>query len=377
MVAGQGPLAGVRVLELGGIGPGPFCCMVLADLGADVIRIAAPRATGVGTRQVSGAVLNRGRVEMALDLKEEEGLQAALSLMERADVLVEGFRPGVAERLGLGPDACLGRNPGLVYVRVTGWGQSGPLAHAHGHDINYLALSGTLDMLGRAGQPPTPPINLLGDFGGGGMLAVIGALAGLRAAADSGRGQVVDASILDGSALLTSMVHAMAAGGRWRAERGTNTFDTGAPYYDVYETADARWMAVAATSPTAFASLCSVLGMDAGETPSIPERSEWPLLRSRIAAAFRDRPQSEWVKRFEGTQSCVTPVLTVDEAVEHPHNIEHGTFVAVNGVVQAAPAPRFSESPAAPPEPLRTDRGAVAGALGRWGLDGSEVLRDG
>lgn len=366
MVAGQGPLAGVRILELAGIGPGPFGCMVMADLGADIIRLAAPRPTGVGTRQVSGAVLNRSRVEASADLKTTEGRAFAQDLAARADVLVEGFRPGVAERLGIGPEVCLERNPRLVYVRATGWGQDGPLAGTHGHDINYLALAGTLNLLGRAGQPPTPPVNLLGDFGGGGMLVVIGALAGLHSAHVTGRGQVVDASILDGTALLSSMIHAMLATERWNEQRGTNVFDTGAPFYDVHETSDGSWMAVAATSVRAFEELCAGLGIES-DAGALSAREEWPSLRAAIAAAFRSRSASEWTAVFDGSPACVTPVLSFAGALEHPHNAARGTFVTVDGVAQAAPAPRFQGSPAATPQPLAREDDALQHSLERWG----------
>ncbi|HZD68922.1 MAG TPA: CaiB/BaiF CoA-transferase family protein [Actinomycetes bacterium] len=342
----MGPLEGVRVVEIAGIGPGPFCAMLLADMGAEVVRVERP-ASAEEFRWPP--VLGRGRRSVVVDLRHERGAEVVLRLVESADALIEGFRPGVAERLGIGPDACLERNPRLLYGRMTGWGQEGPWRHAAGHDIDYIAVAGALHLVGRAGQAPVPPVNLLGDFGGGGLLLAFGIVCGLLEARRSGRGQVVDAAIVDGAALLTTMVRELAAMGLWRAERGANLLDGGAPFYDVYQTADGRYLAVGALEPRFYTELVTRLGLDASQLPAQADRDRWPQLRERLAAVFRTRTSAEWCELFDGSDACVAPVLAPDEAPDHPHNRARSTFVPVGGSLQAAPAPRFSRTPSAAP----------------------------
>ena len=336
----SGPLAGVRVVELAGLAPGPFACMVLADLGADVMRVQRPGAEAPLTD-----VLGRGRSSVEVDLKSPAGVEAVLVLAEGADVLVEGFRPGVAERLGIGPDTCLALNPRLVYGRMTGWGQSGPRAQEVGHDINYLALSGALAAIGRAGEPPTVPLNLVADFGGGGMLLAVGVLAALVERSSSGRGQVVDAAMVDGVALLTTFLHGLRAAGAWGDERGTNLLDGGAPFYDVYATADGGYVAVGALEPEFYAALLEGLGLETSSVPSREDTSTWPDLRALFSSAFASRTRDEWVEVFSGTDACVTPVLGPGEAPSDPHAVAREAFVELDGVVQPAAAPRFSRTP--------------------------------
>jgi alpha-methylacyl-CoA racemase len=343
----MGPLDGVRVVEITGIGPGPFCAMLLADMGAEVIRVDRPERAG----QRVPALMARGRRSLVVDLKHERGPEVVLRLVERADALLEGFRPGVAERLGIGPAACLGRNPRLVYGRMTGWGQDGPLHHAAGHDIAYIALAGALHPIGEPGGAPVPPLNLVGDFGGGGLLLAFGLACGLVEARRSGRGQVVDAAIVDGAALLTTAVHELTALGAWEERRGVNLLDGGAPYYSVYETADGEHMAVGALEPKFYAELIDKLGLPAAELPPREDRERWPELRERLAAAFRGRSRAEWTGVFEGSDACVAPVLRPSEAVAHPHHRARGSFVPVGGSPQPAPAPRFSRTPPARPAP--------------------------
>lgn len=366
-----GPLSGVKVIELAGIGPGPFCAMVLADLGADVVRI--DRAATVPDEVPpfpNGDLVNRGRRSVGVDLKNPAGVEAVLALVEAADLLLEGFRPGVAERLGVGPDECLARNPALVYGRMTGWGQDGPWANMAGHDINYIALAGALDSFGRAGQAPVPPLNMVGDFGGGGMLLAMGLLAGLVEARTSGQGQVVDAAMVDGTAVLMTMIHSMYAAGIWKEERGTNLLDTGAPFYDVYECADGRYVSVGALEPQFFAELISKVGITDEDGSPFPQgdRSRWPELRERLAATFRAEPREHWDALLGETDACYAPVLSLSEAPQHPHNVARGTFTEVEGVTQPAPAPRFSRTPGEvrrpPPHPgQHTDE-----VLADWGL---------
>lgn len=346
----MGPLAGMTVIEVASLGPGPFCAMVLADLGARVIRIDRREGGGAALPPALDP-LSRGRQSIVLDLKQPEAAEVVLRLAERADVLVEGFRPGVAERLGIGPDVCRARNPRLVYGRMTGWGQEGPLSSRAGHDIDYIALSGVLHSIGRAGGPPVPPLNLLGDFGGGGMLAALGVLAALWERQHSGQGQVVDAAMVDGSALLAAMFHGMRAAGLWSDQRGTNLLDTGAPFYDCYETADGQFMAVGALEPQFFMGLLGGLGLDPAGLPMQYDPSGWPVLRERLAEGFRTRTRDEWTEVFSAIDACVAPVLTMEEALRHPHNVRRGTFVEVGGIPQPAPAPRFSRTPAAAPAP--------------------------
>jgi alpha-methylacyl-CoA racemase len=366
-----GPLGGLRVIEFSGKGPAPFAAMLMSDLGARVLRIErvpAPERHPDYREELD--LLRRGRTDVGIDLKAAAGLDLALDLVASADVLIEGYRPGVMEKLGLGPDVCLTRNPRLVYGRATGWGQTGPLAMAAGHDINFLAVSGVLTMLGRAGGPPTPPANILGDFGGGGMLLAVGVLAASLAAAGSGRGQVVDASILEGSSLLATLLYGLRAAGQWSDERGTNLLDTGAPYYDVYETADGRWMALGAVEPRFYHALLATLGVDGPVFRNPADRSVWPRLRARLTETFRSRTQAEWVERFRGVDACVSPVLTPDEAAVHPHNQERGLFVRHRGVTQPGPAPKFSATPARIPEPAAADTG---NPFAGWGVADARV----
>jgi alpha-methylacyl-CoA racemase len=373
-----GPLAGVRVVEIAGIGPGPFCAMVLADMGADVLRVDRAQAVRGGDPAAPPAdVLNRGRKSVGVDLKHPDGPAVVLRLVERADALVEGFRPGVAERLGIGPDECLARNPRLVYGRMTGWGQDGPYAAAAGHDVNYIALSGVLHAIGREGQAPVPPLNLVGDFGGGGLLLAFGIVCGLLEARSSGRGQVVDAAMVDGAALLSTMVHGMLASGLWEDRRGVNLLDTGAWFYDVYETGDGRWVSVGALEPQFFAELVRLVGLG-DDLPPQYDRSSWPAMRERLAAAFRTRTMDEWCAVLEGTDACFAPVLSLAEARTHPHNAHRGTFTEVAGVAQPAPAPRFSRTPGAVARPPAHAGQHTGEALEEWGLTGDEVatLRD-
>jgi alpha-methylacyl-CoA racemase len=367
----MGPLAGVRVVELAGIGPGPFCAMLLADLGAEVLRVDRPAAS----RPAWPAVLARGRRSVAVDLKHPDGAGVVLDLVAAADALVEGFRPGVAERLGIGPDACLARNPRLVYGRVTGWGQEGPWRLAAGHDIDYVALAGALHPIGQAGGPPVPPLNLVGDYGGGGMLLALGVVAALLETGRSGAGQVVDAAMVDGAALLTTQFHELLAAGLWREERGANLLDGGAPFYGVYETADGRHLAVGALEPQFYAELLRRLGLDAGDLPGQLDRDGWPLLRERLAALFRTRTREEWCELLAGTDACVAPVLGLGEAPAHPHNRARGTFADVGGVVQPAPAPRFSRTPCDPPSPAARPGEHTDQALTDWGIPPDQVTR--
>ncbi|MBO0681915.1 MAG: CoA transferase [Candidatus Dormibacteraeota bacterium] len=368
----MGPLTGVKVVEFAGIGPGPFAGMMLADMGADVLRVARPEA-GFG-RFTEGRfdVHQRGKHTVRVDLKEPKGVAIALRLVQRADCLIEGFRPGVMERLGLGPEQCLARNPRLVYGRMTGWGQDGRLAQAPGHDIDYIALAGVLWSIGRRGQPPTPPVNLIGDFGGGGMLLSFGLVCGLLEARSSGQGQVVDAAMVDGSALLASAIYGMHAAGLWSDQRGTNLLDGGAHFYDVYETADGEFLAVGAIEPQFHAELVRLTGLDLGEAASYLDPQAWPAAKERLAAIFRTRTRDEWCDLLEGSDACVAPVLRVAEAPRHPHNRDRGTFLALQGVVQPAPAPRFSRTPPAAPRPPSDPDPDLGATLEAWGLPGEE-----
>jgi alpha-methylacyl-CoA racemase len=359
-----GPLHGVKVLEIASLAPAPFGCMILADLGAEVLRV--DRAGGGGL----GPPLGRSRRSVVVDLKHPDGPAAVMRLVENADVLVEGFRPGVAERIGIGPDACQARNPRLVYGRMTGWGQDGPLAPRAGHDINYIAVAGALEPIGRPGERPVPPLNLVGDFGGGGMLLALGVLAALYERERSGAGQVVDAAMVDGAALLTTFLHGMRASGLWSEPRGENLLDGGAPFYDTYATAGGGYVAVGAIEPQFYAALLAGLGLDGADLPGQLDRAGWPVLRDRFAAAFATRTRDEWAAAFAGTDACVTPVLSPSEAPTHPHNAARGVFVEVDGVIQPAPAPRFGRTPADRPTDPRQRSGT---AWADWGMDAAEV----
>ena len=342
----MGPLTGVRVIEIAGIGPGPFCAMMLADMGADVVRVdRASAVRGGDPDRPPLDVMARGRRSIGVDLKSPEGLDTVLSLVEGADALLEGFRPGVAERLGIGPDECLARNPALVYGRMTGWGQHGPYASTAGHDINYISLAGVLHAIGRAGEAPVPPLNLVGDFGGGGMYLAFGMVCALLEVRTSGQGQVVDAAMVDGAASLMTFMSGIRVSGMWKDERGTNMLDTGAHFYDVYETSDGRHISLGPIEPQFYAELRELLGLDGSEWDAQYDRARWPELKQKLAAVVAQRTRDEWCELLEGTDTCFAPVLSPSEAPEHPHNRERGTFTEVAGVVQPGPAPRFSRTP--------------------------------
>ncbi|MEV5486480.1 CaiB/BaiF CoA-transferase family protein [Streptomyces bobili] len=360
---GHGPLAGVRVVELAGIGPGPFAAMLLADLGADVVRVDRPGGPSLGIDPAHD-VTNRNKRSVLVDLKAPDGPARVLDLAARADVLIEGNRPGVAERLGVGPQACHARNPRLVYGRMTGWGQAGPLAQRAGHDIAYIALTGTLGMIGTPGSPPPAPANLLGDYAGGSLYLVVGVLAALHHARATGAGQVVDAAIVDGTAHLSAMIHGMLSAGGWQDRRAANLLDGGCPYYGTYETADGGHMAVGALEPRFYDEFVRVLGLD-GFDDARTDWTRWGDLREAVAARFASRTRDEWTARFEGTDACVAPVLSLREAPHHPHLAARGTFTDHGGITQPAPAPRFSATPT-----------AVRGGPARPGADTAAVARD-
>ncbi|MBB5160552.1 CaiB/BaiF CoA transferase family protein [Mycobacterium sp. AZCC_0083] len=352
-----GPLAGVKVVELAGMGPGPHAAMLLADLGAEVMRVQRPGQAG------SGAQL-RGRRIFVADLKDAGDLDQVRRLIDQADVLLEGFRPGVTERLGLGPDECQGRNPGLVYTRITGWGQTGPRARQAGHDINYIGLTGLLHAMGPADRPPAPPLNLLGDYGGGSLFAVVGVLAALVERQASGRGQVIDAAIVNGAPVLGHVLWAMRADGRWSDERSANVFDGSAPFYSTYECADGGYVAVGALEPEFFAEMLRLLGIDPTTLSAQRDRSGWPVMRDVLTDRFRQHPRDHWAQVFEGSDACVTPVLSAAEAMDDPHMQRRNVFVDVDGVRQPAPAPLFSRTPTPPPVPARSESHAdVATAI--------------
>lgn len=369
----MGPLAGCRVVEMAGIGPAPFCGMLLADLGAEVIRIDRTGKSGLGVDfPTRYDLLGRSKRSIAIDLQNPSGLGVARALIGRADMLIEGFRPGVMERLGLGPESFETENPALVYGRMTGWGQEGPLAPSAGHDINYIAITGALDAIGREGAPPTIPLNLVGDFGGGSLYLVMGLLAALTHARASGKGQVVDGAIVDGVNHLLTMQYAFSQMGAWGGRRGTNLIDGGAPFYDTYETADGRRVAIGPVEPKFFAILVDKMGLAGADLPAQNDRKAWPELRRRLAEAFRTRTQAEWCDLLEGSDACFAPVLTLAEAREHPHSRARGAIVDVDGVAQPAPAPRFLGTPAGPPRPPvapGTDTDAI---LHDWGVAESE-----
>ena len=370
----MGPLAGLKILEFEAIGPGPFCGMMLADMGADVLLVDRPGDSGLGLgRNRWFDVMMRGRRSATLDLKSAGGVAAALELAGRADALIEGFRPGVMERLGLGPDALLKKNPKLVYGRMTGWGQDGPLAPRAGHDINYIALTGVLHAIGRAGGAPVPPLNLVGDFGGGGMLLAFGIACALVEAQKSGKGQVVDAAMVDGASTLAAMFSGMLAAGRWSETRGENILDTGAPWYDSYETKDGKYVAIGSIEPKFYEDLIFRLGLKDQNLPPQQDRKSWPALRKLFTEKFKEKTRDEWCAVFDGSDACFAPVLTFSEAQAHPHNAARGTYTRVGKVDQPAPAPRFSRTPGAirraPPE--RGEGGKQA--LLDWGFSEKEI----
>ena len=344
----MGPLTGVKIIELAGIGPGPFCGMLLSDMGAEVIRV--DRAGG----KLHGQdVLTRGRKSIAVDLKSEAGKEVILKLCESSDALFEGFRPGVTERLGIGPDECMARNGKLVYGRMTGWGQEGPMSQAAGHDINYIALSGALSAIGPKNGKPVPPLNLVGDFGGGGMVLAFGIVCGILEAKNSGEGQVVDTAMVDGAAILMSMFYTMNAAGAWSPERGTNLLDTGAHFYDSYETSDGEYISIGSIEPQFYALLVEKAGLDPEEFSAQMDRSRWPDYKQKVTDVFKSRTREEWCEIMEGSDVCFAPVLSLTEASEHPHNKHRNTFTELDGVLQPAPAPRFSRTE---PELTRSSR---------------------
>jgi len=373
---GTGPLSGYTIIELAGIGPGPFCGMLLSDLGADVIRVDRAQAVrGGDPANPPLDILARGRRSIGVDLKNPDGVETVLKLVEKADALFEGFRPGVTERLGLGPDTCLARNPKLVYGRMTGWGQEGPYAHAAGHDINYIALAGALHPIGRAGQAPVPPLNLVGDFGGGGLMLAFGIVCALLDAQKTGTGQVIDAAMVDGAATLTAFVYGLKAMGMWTTERGTNLLDTGAHFYDVYETKDGEHVSIGSIEPQFYAELRRLAGLDDDEWSAQMDRSQWPALKEKIAAVFKTRTRDEWNGIMEHTDVCYAPVLSFDEAYQHPHNIARGTFKEVAGIVQPGPSPRFSRTPGEIQGPAAHAGQHTDDVLAGFGFDASEIAK--
>jgi alpha-methylacyl-CoA racemase len=370
-----GPLQGIKALEIAGIGPGPFCAMMLADMGAEVLRVdRADKVLGGDPDQPPADILNRGRRSVGLDLKSPDGVATLLDLVAEADVLFEGFRPGVAERLGFGPEVCHERNPGLVYGRMTGWGQDGPYAQTAGHDINYIALAGALWPIGRPDEKPIAPLNLVGDFGGGGMLLAFGIACALVERDRSGTGQVVDAAMVDGSAVLTTMFYAFRAMGFWNDERASNLLDGGAYFYDTYETSDGKWVSIGSLEPQFYAELLQLTGL--ADDPDLPwqhDRASWPDMSDRLTKVFLTKTRDEWCELMEGSDVCFAPVLDWDEAPRHPHNVHRGTFTEQWGITQPSPAPRFSRTPpelAPPPAPVgqHTDE-----ARAHWGFTAERI----
>ncbi len=364
----MGPLKGVKLVELGGIGPGPMCAMLLADLGATVLRIDRTVEADLGVkRELRYSLALRNRDAVSLDLKQPAAVGLMLRLVEGADGFIDPFRPGVTERLGLGPEACRSRNPRLVYGRMTGWGQTGPLAQAAGHDLNYIALSGVLHAIGREGQPPTPPLNLVGDYGGGAMLLALGMVSAILEARQSGQGQVIDAAMAEGAATLATMFYGSHAAGQWDSRRGRNYLDSGAPYYDVYVCADGKWLSVAAIEGRFYAALLAQLGLDPAGLPDRTQREHWPQLRDVLAQRIATRTRDEWAQIFDGSDACVAPVLDFDEAPRHPHAEARGSFVEIDGVLQPAPVPRFSRTAPDEPRPPQSARNEDAHAsLAGW-----------
>jgi alpha-methylacyl-CoA racemase len=372
----MGPLEGVKILEIAGIGPGPFAAMMLSDMGAEVLRIdRAQSVRGGDPAEPPADALNRGRRSLAVDLKNPEGVETVLKLVEKADALIEGFRPGVMERLGLGPDVCSERNPKLVFGRMTGWGQEGPMAQAAGHDINYIALAGALHPLGRKGEKPLPPLNLVGDFGGGGMLLAFGVACALVESQRSGKGQVVDAAMVDGASVLMTMMYGMLHMGFWQDERGVNLLDTGSHFYDTYETSDGKYVSIGSIEPQFYALLLEKTGLKDEELPRQMDRDQWPPMKEKISDIFKTKTRDEWCEIMEGSDVCFAPVLSMSEVDQHPHIAHRKTYVEVAGVKQPAPAPRFSRTP---PEIVRPP--AHAGqhsdeVLIDWGFSSADVAK--
>jgi len=370
----MGPLEGIKVLEFAGLGPAPFAAMMLADMGAEVLRIDRPwEVRSSPPAEPSKDVLNRGRMSVGIDLKSPQGVEAVFELLKTADALIEGYRPGVMERLGLGPDECLEKNKRLVYGRMTGWGQEGPLAHAAGHDINYIALAGVLNAIGRKGESPVPPLNLVGDFGGGGMLLAFGILCALLEREKSDRGQVVDAAMVDGAAILMAMIYGFRAMGIWEDERETNLLDGGAPFYDAYECKDGKFISLGALEPQFYSELFDLLGIAKEDVPEQMDRSQWPMMKEILAEAVRAKTRYEWQEILEGSDTCFAPVLNMDEAAEHPHNVERKTFIEIEGVRQPAPAPRFSRTTPHVSRPPAHPGQNTDEALRKWGFSEKKI----
>jgi alpha-methylacyl-CoA racemase len=368
----MGPLEGHRIIEIASIGPGPYCAMLLADMGAEVVRVVRPGHVPL-VKGFALDLLNRNRRSIYLDLKHGQAVAALLRMVERADGLIEGFRPGVMERLGLGPEICLERNPRLVYGRMTGYGQDGPLAQTAGHDINYIALAGVLAHIGRCGGPPVPPLNLVADFGGGGLLLAFGMVCALLERLRSHRGQVVDAAMVDGANSLMTLMHGAQHAGFWHEERGTNLLDGGAPFYDVYETADGGYVSIGAIEPQFYAQLLKLTGLDREELPPQFDREGWPVIRERLTQVFRSRTRDEWCEIMEGTDACFAPVLSMTEARDHPHNRARGAFVELEGIPQPRPAPRFSRTDARLRRPPAPAGAHTAEVLADWGFSEREI----
>ena len=373
----MGPLEGIRIIELAGIGPGPFCAMLLSDMGAEIIRVDRAAIVGQDTDRDGNDsrfnLLARGRRNIAVDLKNPAAVDATLRLIDQADALLEGFRPGVMERLGLGPDLCLKRNPKLVYGRMTGWGQDGPIAHIAGHDINYIALSGVLHTIGEAGGPPVPPLNLVGDFGGGALYLAMGVLAGLISARSTGRGQVIDCSMVEGSASLMMMMYGALASGAWQETRGANRTDGGAHYYHVYETKDGEYVSVGAIEPQFYALLLKHTGLDGEDLPPQTDRARWPEMQERLQRIFKTKTRAEWTAIMQQTDICFAPVLRMSEALQHPHNRHRESFVEIDGIPQPAPAPRFLGTPTRVQRPPARVGEHTDQVLRDWGFSGAEI----
>lgn len=371
----MGPLKGAKMVEIGSIGPGPFCAMMLADMGAEIIRIDRKNKPPISFLSEKNEIMNRGRKSIAIDIKKSEGVETVLQLIEKADALIEGFRPGVMERLGLGPDVCFKKNPKLIYGRMTGWGQTGPLAHAAGHDINYISLSGALHAIGRRGDKPLPPLNLVGDFGGGGMFLAFGIACALFEAQKSGQGQVVDAGMVDGSAVLMSHTYSFLAGGFWEDKCGVNILDTGAYFYETYETADNKWISIGSIEPKFYALLLQKAEINDSDFNEQMDQQKWPELKEKIAKVFKSKTRDEWCEIMEGTDVCFAPVLSMTEAKNHPHNVARKTFVEIDGVTQAAPAPRFSRTKAEIQSPPPKHGEHTESALSEWGISNDDIER--
>jgi len=367
----MGPLSGIKIIEVGGIGPGPFCGMMLSDMGADIIRVE--RKGGLSLSEPKYDLLTRNRKSISINLRKPQGIHTLLKMLEKVDALQEGFRPGVMEKLGIGPDVCLERNPRLVYGRMTGWGQEGPLSRAAGHDINYIALSGALHTIGRKDQNPVPPLNLVGDFGGGGMLLAFGMVCALYEARKSGQGQVVDAAMTDGSATLMAMIYGLKAAGLWTDKPGTNLLDTGAHFYDTYETADNKFIAIGAIEPQFYELLLKLAEIDDPDFQNQLDLSQWPQLKEKLTILFKTKTRDVWCKIMEGSDVCFAPVLSMSEAPEHPHNRQRKTFIKNNGVIQPAPSPRFSRTAPEIKNPPPTPGQDTESVLDDFGFSGREI----